>query len=800
VFLRVTNVVLLCSAAQHKISAAELNDNNNTASTTTSIGSNAIVVENDIDVENAKVPRFGVLGGSKSEFEQYLTHPLIINHQEWTSATAGYNVSGNLIDLYRATAITDAPKLANKMTGFVYFAADIVLRFVVQGQSFAAGKIVAYAVPRPKIPQPELSNVPLVMTIGKVNTMIVPHVEIDPSKVETLELRLPCLTMTGCYAFSSALVKTGSWELGFEVINPIISGTATAGSMTVCTYMHFENPRFEGLTALALSNNYEQEKEPNGTLSTFVNGLSRASGAFVGAVPFIDPAVSLFSTVTGGLGSILSILGFSKPPAVENFPVVLNRFGDNYTQFEGKSTSMVLAGSAKTSLGLSGSFSGADLGDMSIANLCKKRGLVDINTIAQAAAAGSLVDTYEINPMKMRQQLSDIYEPTPMSGVSRVFRYWAGDIKLTLEVVATVFHRGTLLLAWDPNGGTAPDLDNATSSLHNVIIPVTGNSTTEITIPWKQGASMKTLTAGKTYPDDNNNGKAYLYVINPIKANGSTDGVYVNMYYSSDNIRFNYPDPQLIAGDWWPATAVPLSNAATKVSFGESSNFKNFSSRLFGEDYVSIKQLTSKLTLNTLLAFTVPVGNDGTACGANIPVQPILHFDKSTASAGNVITNNFSTYFRSAFLGYRGGTRVTAHAYVTKGLMTKEHYWFERIYYNGVAGDYNVTDPGHWRTVQYLLGDVHIERSAANGYAWMNSCRNVCPNVDAVLPMLYGLDYFYTHGVVEKPTEWMRIALPLQDYAIETEFTMTIANGTADDGVFVYFLGFPPATMGNQPA
>jgi len=799
VFLRVTNVVLLCSAAQHKISAAELNDNNNTASTTTSIGSNAIVVENDIDVSDMKVSRFGVVGISRSEFEQYLTHPLIINHQEWTAATASYNVSGNLIDLYRATAIASAPKLANKMTGFTYFSADIVLRFVVQGQSFAAGKIVAYAVPRPLISQPELSTVPLVMTVGKVNTMIVPHVEIDPSQVQTLELRLPCLTPTGCYAFSSALVKTGSWQLGFEVINAIISGTAVAGSMTVCTYMHFENPKFEGLTALALSNDYEKEKETGGTLSTFVNGLSRASGAFVGAVPFIDPAVSLFSTVTGGLGSILSILGFSKPPAVENFPVVLNRFGDNYTQFEGKSTAMVLAGSAKTSLGLSGSFSGADLGDMSIANLCKKKGLIDINSIAQAAAAGSLVDTYEINPTKRRFQAGLIWEPTPLAGVAHPFRYWSGDITLTLEIIASVFHRGTLLLAWDPNGGTAPTLDNATTSLHNVIIPVTGNSTTEITIPWKQACSYKKLEAGAAWPDDNNNGKAYLYVINPIKANGSTDGIYVNCYYHSDNIRFNYPDPYLVGDLWWPATAVPLANEATKVSFGERTNFQNFSSRLFGEDYVSIKQLTSKLTLNLTAAFSVPDLNDGVAAGVKTPIRPILNFDKATFSAGNTVTNNFSTYFMSAFLGYRGGTRVTAHAYLTKGAMTKEHYWVERHWWNGISGDYNVTVANKWRMVQLLLGDIHIERTASNGYGWMNSCRNVCPNVDVVMPMLYGLDYYYTHGVVVTPYEWMNIALPLQDYTVQPEFTMTISNGTADDGVFVYFLGFPPATDGVHP-
>lgn len=397
------------------------------------------------------VPRSRIgFSEEKSQFESFLTHPLLIYHINVTSATAATLVTSDLVTLYRTTA--SATALGAKIKNLSYFTGELAIKVVVQGQPFAAGLVNLAFYPQPDYTLDTNFNVKDVPTrFSQVNSFVVPHLSLDPSKDCTYEISLPCVTPTGKFSLVASK-PMGSWQLEIVPVVPLFSGTAVAASMSVCVYMHLQNTQFEGLTLL--SNDFVEEKKEGGTLSVVASQISDISGSLVGLFPPIDPFLSLFSTVTGVAGQVLSFLGFSKPPATENFPVILNRFNDNYSQFDGKSTALVLAGSQKTALGLAPQLAGGLMSDNSLDHIVSLKGLVQMVPIPPSAGTGAILAAFPVEPTMVRDAGLN-YDITPLAGASVPFSYWSGDIIFDFIIVASVFHRLTLLIAWDPNGDIA---------------------------------------------------------------------------------------------------------------------------------------------------------------------------------------------------------------------------------------------------------------------------------------------------------------------------------------------------------
>lgn len=776
---------------------AEFNKND-TSSTgeVTQQGANAFVADDGLIIDSSYALRRQLLPlKTQDHFKDFLTHPFVIDHRLWTSATASVIATSDLItEWFSDIALTP---LFQKANHFTLLKAEIVLRIVVQGQPFAAGKVIAACYPNPRFPGPvSCPTIAVAHQLSRINAFIVPHVEIDPSQCATYELRLPIATPTGVYAGNNAIIAAGStfgsWNLEFVVINPLFSGTATAASMTMCTYMHFENPVWEGLTLL--SGDFVEEKKVGGTISTFLKQASGGASAIAPSVGILSPYVSLFSSVTGTIGDVLSWFGFSKPPAVENVPTIFGRYGDNYSQFEGRSIAPVLAGSSKTSTSISTSYGAAKMQDMDLHHLASIPGLVSVTSISQATAAGTNVLSQHVNPMLGLSENIGDFGVTPLCGVTAPFRYWCGDFLVDIEVVASVFHRATLLFAWDPRpNAVTPTFTDVVTTLKHETLFVSGCSKTTIRIPWLALESYKlnsgTILNGAAYNNNNSIGRFYIYVVNPVTANGSTDGIQVNVFYYTDNMSWHAPDPVLLSGQdtstdmGWDAVLL----ASNIIEFGPKSNLSLNSLRSFGEEYHSVKQLTSKLLAVWQFNYSITAGNTAETFSAiSFPNVPWNFPGNATVAANNAYFRHFYAWYGPAYLGYRGGMRWSYHAMEPRDTAMKNHYWVYRFLTQMTTSTADMLSNSFGTTA------THSPLDAAKSYAFAPGNRLMTPLVDAVLPSESPFDFYPTRQVVSTWYDNFTAACHTGSRGV-ADWTNTniLLGATADDGVFLMFLGFP---------
>lgn len=711
------------------------------------------------------------MNDAPSDFYQFLTHPNKFSHIAWTPVTAYSLISRDLVADYLGTIPT---VLTKKFNNFFYFRAQLRVKIVVQGNPVAAGQIVYSFTPMPAAPFIG-AQTSIVSEANLVNAKIVPHVVIDPSKSETYELDLPVCTPTGWYEATDFLgSRHGSYKMEAFPYNPLFSGTATAPSISVCVYISLINPEFKGMTLLGP---FEDEKQVGGSISAIAKGVSNVAAYGASLLPSFSPELTLFSKATGTLSEVLAWFGFSKPPAIGNTHFVTNRTCDNYSQADGISTSIVLGGSQEQSLALSPAYGLGELEDMSFDHIVSKRGLVAQWSIASATAAETLVFSMLVNPMVTLFDGGAC--PTPMGGVALPFGFWVGDIDIEFEIVASVFHRCTVVVCWDPaiDNDTPSSLLQAIAILRNVTVDVSGNTSFTVTVPYQQPMpwlpnSSSFLQSTSLATSVTNNGAIHFYVLNPITSNGSTDPLAVNVYYSSKNIRFGAPSVDRLLSSTVKMITLGSDDfvPTVPISFGPSSDLSLAFAKCFADHVRTVKHLVSRMTLYWTGIQTTTTLNEN----ASISLRNLLIPKNDTDTT--ILTTYFGWY-SFAYLGYRGGFRYSFGWDGTLASIANDKVNVAHSVVNRNLASAAVSTLFHG---QGFLG---------SGYAYTEPNLAVSSRADVVCPMMQPLDFVPLRCVYAAYAD--NVTAEIYPEANPQSLVSTVYAGAADDGVLTWFVGFP---------
>lgn len=728
------------------------------------------------------------LTDKRTDFDTFVTHPIQVHHMTWSSATTNTTISDNLIKTWKDSIATSP--LGAKVANFYYCRAVIKLKVVVQGSAYSYGQIRIVATPLVYNYYDQTTSA-LPTRFNLINSSIVPHVNIDPSRSETYELRLPVSTVIGKYDLINPS-RWGSYRLECLIVNPIRSGTATAPTVSVCVYMSLEDPSFEGLTCVENVEllSFEQEKKSSGIVSSFFTGASVLSEQAKGVFPGFNTELTLFSQVSSAVGSVLSYFGFAKPPSTEYNSMALNRLHDNFYQFEGRTTGWVLSGTNQNSLGLAAAYGGGEDRELLISHIVSiPGGIIYDFTIPQSSPSGTLLTAIAVAPMYRVGNT-----PTPLAGVARAFTYWVGDMFYRFEFLASVFHRATILIAWDPRGavGTPPSMDSAIQTLQNTTVSIVGNTTVDIEIPYQQPVNFAEISEytpiGNDMPSQFKNGVFYMWVLNPVVANGSTDPIALNIYNWSDNIEFAYPTTLKISGNFRDTIVPPepenlemLSGTPftppTAVSFGPSSDLKDVFLVSFGERYVSLKQLIGRATLKYELKAILDHTDEYHYAFITMPNAP---FRGDLAGAN--IRVSFLDYFSSAFLGYRGGLRYSITSSCDGKTISSNLYEFYR---------------GKQATpVSYTAGfnvDLNsVNTLAYRAYAGASINKELATRADFVVPSALRTSFYPTSTYSKTCTDVTAFHEFLDPGSATSSYVdFAVGQGAADDGNLIWFIGFP---------
>jgi len=769
---------------------ASLNNNQNTANNISQLGETARVLDDADVVQNYGGEMYDV--GIDSKFEKYLEHPVLINHVQWLAATAADTViTSDLIDFYLAAC---PAAMSAKLRNFMYFTADIKIRVVVQGTAQSFGQMVYQFVPYLELPAlgSEATAIGVrARTDTVTNLKVLPHIVVDPSKTATYEIILPVCTPNGFYSFSSNF-SYGSYQLRQYILNAMGSGTAVAGSANVCMYMSLVNPRFGGVTSVQMTSGVFEELKP-GPLSTVAAGAASVADQIGNALPVISPVTDLFSKVARPVGRVLSALGFSKPPSQDFNLVLLNRTCDNYSQKDGKSAAIVLSASQATSESIAPSYGAGMLDDMSIAHIVKKPGIVSADqSITAATAAGALLKTMYVSPYYSLSSSANVFEPTPLGGIASVCATWNGELKFTFEFVASVFHRATVLIAYDPYpSGTAPTYATALSTLENTTVNISGNTTVEVVIPYMQPHPVLRNPGSNIFFADGTdpsyeNGKLYVFLVNPVLSNGSTDAIKYNVYLSSDDITLMAP-----SAGFQTSRVLMTSNAfvsdVTTVRFGKGLR-TNPGKSCFPDTVESVKDITCRAArYYESISVGVKV-NGASAWGQNIP------YPAHVIGTTNYLEHTLYGWIASAYLGVRGST------YMSSFPECENYYPAGTDDPNNppgffTAGDAQMTVAHHLHMANdlFMTFGTNPGFSHEDAYAWTQPNLSVTSRADTVLPYFVGWNFVPTRHTLAGYRDNFQVLINFNRWCF---FRANIVIASGDDAVFCWFLGFPRVKVG----
>jgi hypothetical protein len=588
-----------------------------------------------------------------SDYHLFASHPVEIDFRAWSTTTTYGNISTDIFATY-LTTIASTP-LGNKLKNLRFYNGNLKIKVVVQGSPYAQGKLV-YSFDPYNIPYQD--NIGLrIQPPQKVRSMLLPHIEIDPSKNASYELELPPTSQWGVYHILGH--NYGSWSWNFIAVNPLGSGTATEPSIGITTYFSVDDKHLSTLTFTSVSS-----KEEGKYSSYFTKAANMSQTVAAVAPPRLASGLTLFSLVSSTVSSFLQFFGFGKHVIQDVNYVHAFNTANNLTLVDSKIDSTTLGLRATNSLSLSPlDCPLLSQEDQMLSNLMRRKSLVHQHYLSTSAAAGSLLISIPVVPNFCfgldSPAVTSGYEPSTLAYCAMPYLYWRGDIDVTLEAVCSVFHRATILAAYFPNTlDSAVTYANAVQTVKTWVIQISGNSVTEFTLPWSQPEEFLTLPT--TLASTNiisGNGILTLYLVNAVTTNGSTDPVYINFYFSSKNMSFGH-----LNGLNSQSYGIVLSSAMapTNIVSGETATDSLFFKRFFGEGHaVSVKELTNRMeyivmthdyttrVANSTLKWTFP------AVGINDPSQ------LSASGDSNYVSVGIFPWVSYAYMGRRGSMNFT---------------------------------------------------------------------------------------------------------------------------------------------
>jgi len=236
-------------------------------------------------------------------------------------------------------------------------------------------------------------------------------------------------------------------------------------------------------------------------VSTAMSAMSKAAAA-LSIIPVIKPYAMATSKVMAGASTLARWFGFSNPPVIKDVPALLPNYMPNFASPEISTQHDKLSLDPKNEVTVDSRTVGLDGVDhMAISHIIGRYVDYAVLSWGSTMPAEYPLLVQNVTPMvattvpyfgqKTNLEASAI-QMTPSAQVGMAFQFWSGKITYKFTVVASQFHRGRLMISYEPDGV----LYNYTSDSYtgprtiNKIWDISTDPTFEFEVPWMAPISM----------------------------------------------------------------------------------------------------------------------------------------------------------------------------------------------------------------------------------------------------------------------------------------------------------------------
>lgn len=447
---------------------------------------NFVDVSNDIvAVENGMTPGpASVDRVEDGELAKFLARPIRILNFTWEETdTASVLQTIDPWTLYLNTAI-----IKKKLDNYAWFRGNLHVKIVINASPFYYGLMMASYKPLSSWAAADSGDSAL--WYANILRSQRPHVMLLPAESMGGEMKLPFIFPSNYVGIQDASEVAAMGRLTFTALSTLKSANGVTDSgVTVQCFAWMEDVELHGPTVgVALQSEYTETGAVSSMASTVASVANRFS-----TVPFVGKFMKATSIGASAIGSIASLFGFTNVPVLESAaPVRPNPFPPLATTEIGYPTEKLTL-DPKNELAIDGAPLGLDLqDDLQISRVVQREAilakavwstadLVD----AQLFRACVTPDLYDYHTETNQYQ---VYL-TPMAWVAKLFRHWRGDVIFRFDFIKSKYHRGRVVVGWEPVAVPGSNLSTQANTLGTVISKVVdlgAESSVEVRIPYSQ--------------------------------------------------------------------------------------------------------------------------------------------------------------------------------------------------------------------------------------------------------------------------------------------------------------------------
>lgn len=491
----------------------------------------------------------------------------------------------------------------------------------------------------------------------------------------------------------------------------------------------------------------------SGPASAVANIASKLS-----SIPMIGPYAKATEMLASGIGSIAKLFGFTNAPIMEDVKPIKNLPFHAFSSCEVSNPIDKLSLDPKNELTIDSRVCGHDgMDELLIKNFIQRESFVMFNAWSAAHPAGQVLIRANVTPdTKATQTVIGVphIQGTPMSHVNSLFRYWRGDIIYRFRFICSKFHRGRVMIQWDPQASLTSAA--ASNLIHTQIVDISSDTDVEFRVPYmnnqlfsRNSGSNASATSFNTvniagsgaidaYNQTFHNGMLCLSVLTQQTSPIASAEIWVLVSVRADeNMVFGMPQSP-------PKELSPFELQSEDFTYDQTEHFDLTSKPsvlddetfliCMGERVTSLRQLMRRTTLHrSSYLNTAPSTTTMTYCTSNHARLPLWYgYDPNGINSGtsaiaspaqvpfNFVNNSAISWISSCFVGYRGS--VNWHYNVEDNLYVNN---IKTGRYNGgtiTAGDYRLSNsPSILSTSAFARGTLAIRTSGGLGSAVFNS-------------------------------------------------------------------------------
>lgn len=581
------------------------------------------------------------------------------------------------------------PNVINRLNNYALMQCKLNVKFMINGNSFYYGRLMVDYMVDPTSDQVSSRSGAILANIIQASQRL--HLFIDPTLSQGGTMVLPFINQD-----NSLRVNLSEWvgEMGLINIRQMqplkhANGSTTPVTISVfiwATDVNVSQPTSVSSSSLVPQAGDEYQDKP---VSNMLSSVAKVAGSLA-TIPWITPYAKATQMVANSMGAVASMFGFSRPAILEDPTPVRRYVLGNLVNTDRHDTVTKLTVDSKQEVSIDPAIFGVDVEDeLTIKHIASTESYITQFPWSVATAAGATLWSARVNPVHAATDGLFTYNPACSFAVTP-FAFWRGTMRYRFQIVASAFHKGRLLVTYDPVAASSIN----TNLSYSKVIDLSDERDFVIDVCWSQSKTflrVPTLGAANyqnsrytTYVDGYN-GVLNISILNELTSPNSAvnNNIAINVFVSAQDdfevgmpiestfTSISYLPPTGVApqaGDVdgsGPSDDTPEENAPivtmAKECVGTPIEEDHTLDVFFGEAITSFRQLLKRYMLHAGTLLPITANTNYIYNDYDFPAYRGFGLDPRNTVTGplnaNIVNTTLLNYLAPAFVGYRGSMR-----------------------------------------------------------------------------------------------------------------------------------------------